>query len=117
MKQVKSQLILVIFVVLGLLAGCASSDYKAVGNHSELKVTFLDPSWDGEKIPEGQHCKKFGGNGSTSSLKIENIPLSINIIIVEFSDRSFFLMNHGSMEKLLYGWRSNSISGPTICGG
>jgi hypothetical protein len=95
MSQVKSHLVLIIFVGLGLLAGCVSSDYKAVKNLAELKVSFVDSSWDGNKIPEGQHCKKFGGDGSTPSLKIENIPSESNAVIVEFSDRSFFLMNHG----------------------
>jgi hypothetical protein len=82
MSQVKSHLVLIIFVALGLLAGCVSSDYKAVKNLAELKVSFVDSSWDGNKIPEGQHCKKFGGDGSTPSLKIENIPSESNAVIV-----------------------------------
>lgn len=100
MSHLKSQLVLIILVGHGLLAGCASSDYKTVENPSELKVSFVDSSWGGEKIPEGQYCKKFGGNGSTPSLKIENIPLESNVIIVEFSDRSFFLMNYGGHGRI-----------------
>lgn len=100
MSQVSSQLVLIILVAVGLLVGCAFSEYTAVESPSELKVSFIDISWDGEHIPEGQHCKKFGGNGSTPSLKIENIPLSSNAIIIEFSDRSFFLMNHGGHGKI-----------------
>ena len=34
-------------------------------NAEELIVEFADSAWDGVTIPKGQHCKKFGGDGST----------------------------------------------------
>ena len=60
MSQVKSQLVPIIFVGLELLTGCVSSDYKPIKNPSELKESFVDSSWDGMKVPVGQHCKKYG---------------------------------------------------------
>ena len=36
-----------------------------VVNADELIVEFADSAWDGVTIPKGQHCKKFGGDGST----------------------------------------------------
>jgi len=90
-----SYLIAVVFLV-----ACASSDYKAVDDPAKLIVSFADQTWDGVKIPNGQECKKFGGNGSTPSLIIEHIPEGSNAVIVEFSDRSFFIMNHGGHGKI-----------------
>ena len=34
---------------------------------ADLTVVFADPTWTGDQIPKGQHCKKFGGNGATTS--------------------------------------------------
>lgn len=70
----------------------------------ELSITFTDPAWDGGKIPKGQHCKKFGGNGSTPPLKISGIPAGANAIIVEFNDASFpKLSSNGGHGKI--GWK------------
>ena len=55
----------------------------------ELQVSFADPSWTGKKIPEGQHCKKFGGSGSTPPLKVAGIPQGTTAILVEFNDASY----------------------------
>lgn len=55
----------------------------------DLVVEFADATWTGDRIPDGQHCKKFGGNGSTPSLKISGIPAEANAIVIEFNDRSF----------------------------
>ena len=56
---------------------------------AELQVSFADPSWTGKKIPKGQHCKKFGGEGSTPELKVSGIPEGATAIRVEFNDASF----------------------------
>ena len=71
---------------------------------SELVVEFSDPIWDGDKIPKGQHCKKFGGDGSTPPLKVSNIPEGANAIIVEFNDSSYAkLSRNGGHGKV--GWK------------
>ena len=56
---------------------------------SDLIVEFADPAWDGKKIPQGQHCKKDGGNGSTPPLKVSNIPAEADAIILEINDRDY----------------------------
>lgn len=56
---------------------------------AELSVSFADPAWTGEKIPPGQHCKKFGGDGATPPLIVAGIPAEANAIIVEFNDKSY----------------------------
>lgn len=53
----------------------------------DLTVEFADPAWDGSRIPAGQHCEKFGGNGSTPPLKVSGIPPEADAIVVEFNDR------------------------------
>ncbi len=55
----------------------------------ELTVEFADSAWDGVTIPEGQHCKKFGGKGATPPLTVNNIPAQANAIVVEFNDLDF----------------------------
>ncbi|MEJ2115542.1 MAG: hypothetical protein P8X88_05730 [Gammaproteobacteria bacterium] len=67
-----------------------------------MVVSFADATWDGTKIPRGQQCKKFGGNGSTPIFNVDNIPIGTNAVILEFSDRSFFLMNHGGPASVSY---------------
>ncbi len=58
-------------------------------NADDLTVEFADSAWDGIDIPEGQHCKKFGGSGSTPPLTVYNIPAEANAIVVEFNDRDY----------------------------
>ncbi len=55
----------------------------------DLTVEFADSAWDGVDIPEGQHCKKFGGNGSTPPLTVYNVPAEANAIVVEFNDLDY----------------------------
>lgn len=56
---------------------------------NELQAGFADASWTGKKIPKGQHCKKFGGNGSTPPLQVSGIPAGTKAILVEFNDASY----------------------------
>ena len=82
----------------------ASVNFPAAFAEAELAVEFADPAWDGNKIPPGQHCKKFGGNGSTPALKVSNIPAGANAIIVEFNDASYHkLSSDGGHGKV--GWK------------
>ena len=55
----------------------------------KLQVSFADPIWTGKKIPKGQHCRKFGGNGATPELKVSGIPEGTTAILVEFNDASY----------------------------
>lgn len=66
---------------LALMAGPAFA--------AKLEVSFTDSSWTGKKIPKGQHCKKFGGNGATPELNVSEIPEGTTAILVEFNDASY----------------------------
>jgi hypothetical protein len=66
---------------IAALAGTAHAE--------DLTIEFTDPAWTGDRIPDGQHCKKFGGNGSTPPLKVSGIPAEADAIVVEFNDKSF----------------------------
>lgn len=72
---------------------------------ADLTVAFADPSWAGDKIPKGQHCKKFGGKGATPPLVVSGIPAGANAIVVEFNDGSYFELSddggHGKVGFLI----------------
>ncbi len=74
----------------------------------ELKISFADPLWDGVKIPDGQQCNRFGGKASTPSLVVENLPANANVLILEFSDKSFKRMDNGGHGKIAYRIRPES---------
>ena len=93
-------------VIIGI--GNASDDfstvkYNPVDSHAKLKISFADPDWNGERIPTGQQCQRFGGNNpSTPRLMIKGIPPETNAIIMEYSDRSFPPMDNGGHGKIGY---------------
>lgn len=72
-----------------LILGLALVTLPAQTNASDLSVAFADPVWDGQSIPKGQHCGKFGGNGATPPLTVSNIPAEANAIVLEFNDKSY----------------------------
>ncbi|WP_461516715.1 hypothetical protein [Porticoccus sp.] len=102
----------------GALSACDSYDYTRVDQVLPLQVSLADPSWDGFAIPEGQQCRKFGGDGATPRLLVSGIPEGANAVIVAFSDRSWLLMNHGGhgMLGLWTGGLSDSVGIPAITG-
>lgn len=69
---------------------------------ADLKAAFLDPAWDGEKVPQGQQCQRFGGGGRSPALRVENIPEAANALVLEFSDRSYQPMDDGGHGKIAY---------------
>ena len=91
-------------VVSALLFLVASVGLHPAFAEEELTVEFSDPAWNGNKIPKGQQCKKFKGNGATPALKVSNIPAGANAIIVEFNDASFNKLSYdGGHGKV--GWK------------
>ena len=94
-----------------LLMGCVTGgSYKPVSDKLPgLTVSFADKAWDGKKIPAGQHCQVFGGNGSTPALKVSNIPAGANAIIIEYNDQSYGPLSNGGGHGTI-GYR---ISGTT----
>ncbi|MCR9220514.1 MAG: hypothetical protein NXI21_09835 [Alphaproteobacteria bacterium] len=75
--------------VAGALFALALAMSGGSAQAQDLTVTFADPAWDGERIPDGQHCKKFGGDGATPPLRVSNIPAEANALVVEFNDKSY----------------------------
>ena len=61
----------------------------------EFTVAFADPAWDGKKIPDGQHCSKFGGQGATPALRVSGIPAGTAMIVVEFNDLDYGPLSSG----------------------
>jgi hypothetical protein len=49
----------------------------------------LGGGWNGAKVPAGQQCKLFKGNGSTPPMKVTGIPKEADAIVVEFNDLSY----------------------------
>ena len=77
-------------ISMATLAIMAGADSAAA-----LEAGFSNPSWTGDKIPEGQHCKKFDGDGATPGLNISGIPAGTTAILVEFNDASFPPLSNG----------------------
>lgn len=54
------------FAILTLFAASAHAE-------GALKASFTDAAWDGNKIPAGQQCARFGGKGATPGLKLYGV--------------------------------------------
>ena len=86
---------------LSILAVEASNRSQQTAKYTELDVSFADPAWNGKTIPEGQQCVCFGAkNPMTPSLNIKNIPPETNVIVMEYSDRSWPPMDNGGHGKI-----------------
>ncbi len=79
-----------------------SGQWKWYGNQigdkridQSINVSFVDPRWNGEKIPEKEQCKRFGGEPKTPALKITQIPEGTEAVIMEYSDRDWPPMDNG----------------------
>lgn len=60
-----------------------------------FQISFADPAWDGQTIPEGQHCALQGGEGATPALELSGLPEGTTTVEVAFNDESFEPMNNG----------------------
>ncbi len=92
----------------------------AASTHAEgaFKASFTDAAWDGNKIPAGQQCGRFGGKGATPGFKVEQIPASANALVIEFSDQTYQPMNDGGHGKIGYHIASGTkqVSLPSVPG-
>jgi hypothetical protein len=79
-----------------LLGALLSSPLAA----ADFSVSFTDPAWNGEKVPEGEQCQKFGGAGQTPELSVTGIPGGANALLLEFSDASYAPMDNGGHGKV-----------------
>ena len=67
---------------------------------ADLEASFADAAWDGVKVPAGQQCGRFEGKGVTPALEVRNIPSAANLLVLEFSDRSYPPMDNGGHGKV-----------------
>lgn len=67
----------------------------ASAQSTPLVVSFVDSKWDGNKVPDGQHCAKHGGHGASPALKVSNIPAEANRILVSFSNGAYKKLDNG----------------------
>ena len=99
-------------ILLSIFAANAYSD------KAPLDASLADPAWDGAKVPAGQQCEKFGGEGSTPLLTIQQIPAGANAVVMEYSDRDYPAMDHGGHGK--FGYRippgSSTANIPSVTG-
>ena len=84
----------------------------------ELELSFADPVWNGKIIPKGQQCQECGGNGSSPPIKVSNIPMQANKLIIEFSDASYPPCDKGGHGIVSYRFKEGSkeIDVPSIPG-
>lgn len=92
------------FAILGaLVIAFSAQNTYAQEDAQEMKASLADPAWNGEAVPDGQQCQRFGGTDPRSpTVRIENIPAEAEAIILEFSDRSFARMDEGGHGKVGY---------------
>ncbi|MCG7985316.1 MAG: hypothetical protein JAY90_21540 [Candidatus Thiodiazotropha lotti] len=99
-------------VLLALLTANVNADNKL------LNVTIADSAWDGDRVPAGQQCEKFGGQGATPALTIRQIPTGANAIVMAYSDRTYRAMDRGGHGKFGYRIQPNTsaVDIPSIPG-
>ncbi len=74
-----------------------------------LQLALDDPDWNGENIPAGEQCRRFGGdNPSTPRISVADIPAGTDAIVLEFSDRTYSPMDDGGHGKIGYRIEGNA---------
>ena len=61
-------------VAAAIIIAFVALAFSTASQAADLKVSFADAAWDGKKVPKGQQCSKFGGNGATPALNVEKHP-------------------------------------------
>ncbi|TMM47047.1 hypothetical protein [Colwellia ponticola] len=101
------------FIIVSLVTLLISSRAFAID------AQFSNAKWEGNHIPQGQQCLKFGGvNPSTPELLITNIPKNTNALSFEYSDRDYKKMDNGGhgIIRLALPTSTNKIVVPQVPG-
>ncbi|WP_228848863.1 hypothetical protein [Halocynthiibacter styelae] len=92
---------------LTLSAGLAQAEMQVV----------LTGGWDGNRVPDGQQCTLFGGNGSTPPMRITGMPAGTAMIVAEYNDRSYQpLSRNGGHGTIGYAVSGDSADLPAVPG-
>jgi len=67
---------------------------------NEFGVMINDLRWRDQTIPEGQQCKRDGGNGASPRMLVGRLPKGTNRVLLEFSDRTDKKLNNGGMGRI-----------------
>ncbi len=59
-----------------------------------------DLRWRDQSIPDGQQCKRDGGNGASPRLLVGRLPEGTNRILLEFSDKADKTLNNGGQGRV-----------------
>jgi phosphatidylethanolamine-binding protein (PEBP) family uncharacterized protein len=85
-----------IFIAFVCLFACSNSPYQSADDVAELTVSFVDPKWDGKKIPKSGQCKNCGGEGLSPPLLVKNIPKDADFLVFEYKDKTMGVF-HGAI--------------------
>ena len=85
---------------------------------AEIEVSFVDPAWDGETVPAGQQCQKFGGQGESPALLVTGVPAAADLLTLDFSDGSYAAMDKGGHGKIAYRIElgAGTVTIPSVAG-
>lgn len=71
-----------------ILMTAALSMAAAPAFSADFKVK-LAGGWNGTKVPAGQQCKLFGGNGATPPMVVSGLPAGTQWVLVQYNDRDY----------------------------
>ena len=84
--------------------------------HAEMNAS-LQGDWTGKRIPKGEQCKKFGGNGATPPIKITGIPKGTVELEAEFNDRNYQPLSYSGGHGIVgFAVKGNSVTLPQFPG-
>ena len=88
-------------------------------NAFAFDAKFADEAWNGNKVPAGQQCQKFGGNNpATPRLIVSGIPPESNALVLEYSDRDYEKMDKGGHGKMrfMFDPQKSEVEVPSVFG-
>lgn len=89
---------MVFAVVRGVIGLCIVMAGPAQAN--DFGVYINDVRWHSQNIPEGQQCKRDGGNGASPRMVVGRLPPGTNRILLEFNDRTDKKLDNGGMGRV-----------------
>ncbi|MBT8155978.1 hypothetical protein KMP13_19350 [Epibacterium ulvae] len=102
-----------------IISWCVGFILTASVAHADMSIE-LGGGWNGKRVPKGQQCTLFGGNGSTPPMKIVNLPSGTTWVHVEYNDRDYRPLSknggHGVIGYPVKGSSADIYSVPGLVG-